>query len=198
VDADKGLAQATPAPLLDQCGPPTGFVEFYRVHYREVVRTARYAGASRHEAEEAAAEAMREVLEHWARLDDPLAYARRAAVSNFLKEKTRGLNRIRRRQVERGAGTAEAAEDPNLTIWENNQWVIRMLASLPRGQRDVMALIVDGFTPPEIATLLGRTPAAIRRSLCDARRRLTETMRQEHLAEQQAGWTTHSPRKETR
>jgi RNA polymerase sigma-70 factor (ECF subfamily) len=199
VDADKGLAQATPTPRVKRCAaPPPGFADFFRAAYRELLKTAMYGGATRHEADEAAAAAMKEVLRRWDELDDPLAYARRAVVSNVIKEKTRNLDRVRRRQVEQSAGTVEGREDPNLTVWEDREWVTQMLRSLARGQREVVAFIVDGFTPTEISALLGRSPAAIRQSLHDARLRLKETLRRDQ-ADEQASLPSIGPgRKEAR
>jgi RNA polymerase sigma factor (sigma-70 family) len=201
VDTDKGLAQAapTPAPRVERRSPaaaPQGFSEFFRAGYREVVKTARYAGATEHEADEATAAAMKEVLRRWGELDDPLAYARRAAVSNFVKEKTRNLDRVRRRLVEQHSGTPEGREDPALTVWEDGEWVMQVLTSLPTGQRDALALVVDELTPTEIAVLLGCTSAAIRQRLHDARQQLIEEPRRERIAEPVAKPRRSSARKE--
>jgi RNA polymerase sigma factor (sigma-70 family) len=199
VYTDKGLAQATPTPRVEpRAAPAKEFAVFYRAGYRELLKAAMYAGATRHQADEAAAAAMREVLRRWDELGDPLAYARRAVISNFIKEKTRNLERVRRRQVEQNAGTAEGREDPNLAVWENREWVMQMLRTLPPGQRDVMAFIVDGFAPTEIAALLGRSPAAIRQSLHDARLRLKEALRRDQADEQTPGPSTGPARKEGR
>lgn len=108
METDKGLARAasTPTPRVERRNAaPDGFTDFYRGGYRELIKAAMYAGATPHEADEATAAAMKEVLRRWGELDDPLAYARRAVVSNFVKEKTRNLDRVRRRQVEQHAGT---------------------------------------------------------------------------------------------
>lgn len=185
MDTDKGRAQATPTPRVKRRAEvPQEFSEFYRTEYRTLLQAAMYAGANQHEADEATATAMKEVMQHWDKLDKPLAYARRAVISNFLKEKTRSLERIRRRQVEKQAGTAESREDPCMTVWEDREWVMQMLNSLPPGQRDVMAFIVDGFTCTEIAALLGRSPVAIRQRLHHARLRLTKALQRERAAEQ--------------
>jgi len=199
VDTDKGLAQATPTPRVERrAAPAEGFVDFFRATYRELLKAAMYAGATRYEADEAAAAAMKEVLRRWDELHDPLAYARRAVISNFVKEKTRSLDRIRQRQVERHAGIAEGREDPGLTVWEDREWVMQMLRSLPPGQRNVMAFIVDGFAPTEIAALLGRSPAAIRQSLHDARLRLIEALQRERATEQASAPHISPARKEGR
>jgi RNA polymerase sigma factor (sigma-70 family) len=201
VDTDKGSASAPPPPRVDRrADAAASFEDFFRPAYRELIKTAMYAGATKHEADEAAAAAMQEVLRRWSELDDPLAYARRAVVSNFIKERTRNLDRVRRRQVEQSAGTAEYRTDPNLTIWEDQEWVLQMLQSLPPGQHAVMKYIVDGFTPTEISTLLGRSPEAIRQSLHDARLRLQAAL-QRKTAEEQAPRPSTSPspaRKEAR
>src|SRR5262249_49094749 len=149
-----------------------------------------YAGATWHEADEAAQAIMREVFQRWDNLEDPLAYARHGVISNFIKDKARGLNRIRHRLVERGAGTAEGRENPHLTVLENREWVMQILQSLSPGQREVMAFIIDGFAPTEIAALLGRSPDAVRQSLRGARRRLKEVLRRERANEQPLEFTT--------
>lgn len=131
-----------------------------------------YAGATWHEADEAAQVAMQEIMRRWCELDHPLAYARRATISNVVKAKTRDLDRDRRQLVKRNEGTPEGREDPGLTVWCDHEWVVQILETLPAGQRDVMAFIIDGFTPTEIASLLGRSPAAVRQSLHAARLRL--------------------------
>jgi RNA polymerase sigma factor (sigma-70 family) len=187
VHADKGLAQATPAPRVVQGPPaPPEFVEFYRAHHRALLRTAMYVGATEPEAEDALAETMKEMLRRWPEVTNPLAYAHRAVVSNFVKDRTRGLGRVRRRMVEQGAGLSQGADDPGLTTAEGIEWVRQLLAPLPPGERAVMALVVDGYTPTEIAERLGRSPQAVRHSLSDARRRLKQLLRQ-HDGERQAG-----------
>jgi DNA-directed RNA polymerase specialized sigma24 family protein len=59
---------------------------------------------------------------------------------------------------------------------------------LSDGQRTVMALVIDGFEPTEIAERLGKTPEAVRQSLRAARTRL-----QHHLQEQQASQGAERP-----
>jgi RNA polymerase sigma-70 factor (ECF subfamily) len=198
VDNDNGSAPASPVPQVDHPNLADGFPTFFRSAYRELLKTAMYTGATKHEADEATAAAMREVLRRWGELNDPLAYARRAVVSNFIKENTRNLDRIRRRQVEQHAGTAEGRTDLNLTVWEDREWVLQMLRSLPPGQRAVMAFVVDGFTPTETSTLLGRSPAAIRQSLHDARVRLKAALQRGAVEEQAHRPRTSTARKEAR
>ncbi|MDG4834190.1 sigma-70 family RNA polymerase sigma factor [Solwaraspora sp. WMMD1047] len=199
MNVDEGLVSMPPTPrAARRVAVPENFDEFFKLAYRQLITTAMYAGASKDEADEATAATMREVLRRWGDLDDRLVYARRAVISNFIKERTRNLDRVRRRQVERFAGTAEGCADPNMTAWEDEQWVLRMLDSLPPGQRAVMAFVVDGFTPIQISALLGRSPDAIRQSLRGARQRLKAALRREMAEEQAPRPSTNPARKEAR
>jgi len=101
---------------------PTGwtgtFEEFFAAHYRTLLRLAAYVGANLDEADEAAVKAMVEVLAAWHRLDDPLAWAKKAVVRFFIKEKTRGLGRIRERLICRHGYPPAHGSDTSLTSWE--------------------------------------------------------------------------------
>jgi RNA polymerase sigma factor (sigma-70 family) len=164
--------------------PETGeFERFFRANYRGVVRVVMYAGATQHEAEDAAQEAFIDVYRKWDAIKNPLAYACRAAVTLFISRKKRGLPRVIKRLLEYGEGRQEGAEDPDLNMWAGREWVRELLDFLPKGQRDTLALILDGYTPPQIAELLGKKPATVRRSLCSARRRLKEDLRRKREEE---------------
>jgi hypothetical protein len=53
-----------------------------------------------------------------------LAWARKAVVHNFVKEKTRGTWRVAQRLIERGqVSHEEGVADSQLTAWEDEQWV---------------------------------------------------------------------------
>ena len=156
---------------------PEGFEEFFRTSFRELVATAMIAGAKPEKAEDAAAKTLAEMLLIWPVPGYPLAYARRAVVNNFIKDKTRGNRRVARRLIDRGhVPHREGAEDSQLTAWEDDQWVGDMLSILPPEQRKVMECIARGLDREEIAKELGKSRAAVRRSLCDARASLAEIL----------------------
>jgi hypothetical protein len=67
-----------------------------------VLRDVIFTGGNLHEAEDALSLAMTEVFQRWDTITNPRAYARRAAISNLIKIKQRGLARIRDRLVEQG------------------------------------------------------------------------------------------------
>jgi RNA polymerase sigma factor (sigma-70 family) len=175
-------AQAVASPVPGIWPPPEpdapdGYEEFYLGSFRDLVKTAMYAGATLEEGQDAAAKALFEMLRHWDRCERSLAYARKATLHNFIKAKTRGTSRVARRLVERGhVPHHEGVEDSELTAWEDEQWVTSVLSSLPPAQREVMELIAKGLDRDEIAEALGKTREAIRRNLCDARTRLSREL----------------------
>jgi RNA polymerase sigma-70 factor (ECF subfamily) len=186
-DAD---AAVEPRPSL-----PDGFERFFRENYRTLLKQARYAGAGMHDADDAVAATMADLYANWDRVDEPLAWARRAVVRYFVKNKTRSLDRVRARQVQNNTGVPVGGDDANLTSWEDWQWIKQLLLDLlTPEQREVMSLVVDGFTPSEIADMIGSTPAAVRQRLSLARRPLARAWRQHQAAESDTG----SPGKEPR
>ncbi|MFI5895618.1 RNA polymerase sigma factor [Actinoplanes sp. NPDC051513] len=180
-DRDRPAEQPTPLSWTD---PVSGvartdweqeFVAFFRTSYRTLLVQAQYAGADREDADEAVAATMLDVYNNWSRLDNPLAWARRAVVRFYLKSKARSLDLIRAEQVRRRAGTPQARPDANLTTWEEWQWIRQLLLDLlTPGQQKVMAMILDGYTPTEIADMFEVQPTAVRRQLSYARARLVD------------------------
>ena len=153
--------------------PVSDFGEFFRTAYQPLVgQVIIFAGGNLDEAQDAVSDAMTEILQRWDEIRNPRAYAYRAAVSNLIKYKQRGLARIRERQIERGAVVPGQDLDSDPTVWEQQEWVKMLLNSLPSAQREVLACTFDMFTPREIAQLLGKTEAAVRQNLCAARKRL--------------------------
>jgi RNA polymerase sigma factor (sigma-70 family) len=152
--------------------PAGAFEDFFRSAYQPLLRDAMFAGGNPHEAEDAVSAALAEVYQRWDAIDSPRAYARRAVISILIKNKQRGQQRLRERLIERGEFPAEHDLDPGLKVWEQQEWVMQLLESLPPAQREVLACMVDTFTRQEIAQLLGKTEAAVRQSLYAARKSL--------------------------
>ena len=161
--------QASPPPTPD-------FAEFFRVAYQPLVRDVIFAGWNLPEAEDAVSTAMAAVLQEWGKIENPRAYARRAAIRSAIKNKERGLQRIQERLIRRGDIPVEQELDPGPMMWEQQEWVRLLLKSLPPAQREVLACMVDTFTRQEIAQLLGKTEAAVRQNLCAARKRLAKCL----------------------
>ncbi len=130
------------------------------------------------DAEDAAMKAFEEML----RAEEPgrysLAYMRKAAVNNFIKEKTRHGSRVRYSLDDPGHDQdAEGAEDHRLSEWESDRWREDALSLLPPRQRQVMERVGAGFDTKEIAQDLGMSADAVRRSRSDARKSLSKVLR---------------------
>ncbi len=178
--ADHATAQAVASQQSVPCfslDAPGGFEAFYRGSYKEVMKAAMIAGATIEEAEDAASRTFVAMLKRWPVNGAPLAYARKAVVSNFIQDKTRGNARVARRLIERGhVSHQEGTEDTELSAAEGREWIAGVLSELPPSQREVMERIADGLTYEEIAADLGKSREVIRRHLCDARARLVRIL----------------------
>jgi RNA polymerase sigma factor (sigma-70 family) len=197
VDADSSVAPAVgDRRPYGNASRPAGAEEFMRTYYRDLIANTMYFGADIEQAKEAVARALVDVVRDWKRIRDPLSWARTAAINHYLKEKTRGLERIRNRLVERGAGNPQGDDRSQLTIWEDEQWVMQKLGLLSPKQAEVMSLVLEGFAPTQIAELLGRNPDAVRQNLRKARKRLKKAMQQERAYDRKPGNGRSSSRKE--
>jgi RNA polymerase sigma factor (sigma-70 family) len=168
--------------VMDQQPPPGGpavpataryasFEDFYRAEYRFMMSVAVAVGGSLDDADDAVDHAMEQVWRGWSRIDNPRAYARRAVLTTVVKQRVRDRQRLPR-SIEGGHVTPEGADCPELTMWEDRQWVAQLLATLPPAQREVMDCVLAGLTTTEISQLLGSTPAAVRKNLQHAREKL--------------------------
>jgi len=138
---------------------------------------AMYVGAAREQAHDAVQEAMIEVFQRWEKVAHPWPWIRKAVVNRVIKTKKRDMHRLNREG--RSAHGARNCEDPELTVWEDTEWVEHLLGKLPPAQREAMDGIVAGWRPSEIALLLGKTPAAVRKNLQLARERLQAELERE-------------------
>jgi DNA-directed RNA polymerase specialized sigma24 family protein len=147
------------------------FSAWFKESFEKLQADLMRSGVGREQARDAAADACEDMFGRWGQVQYPYAYARRTAIHVVIKARERGDQRLRQRMIDKGA-VSEGSEDPGLTAWEDRQWVTGLIAGLPPAQREVVSCIVDEFTPAEAAVLLGRTAAAVRRALADARRKL--------------------------
>jgi RNA polymerase sigma factor (sigma-70 family) len=150
---------------------PAGFEDFYRRHYRSLMKLIMAAGATLDEAYEAVDQTMEELLRRWHKINFPWAYARKAVVSNFLKRRKRDRECLTH-MIKGGHVCPESDDCREMNVWEDEEWIAQLLAKLPPTQREVIRCLVDGRTQAEIAELLGKTPEAIRKNLQLARERL--------------------------
>lgn len=167
---------ASAVPAVDQPSHPLGapaarseltaaFAGFYRDEVTELVRFLLYMGAGLADAADLAQETMIDVYKSWASIEYPRAWARRVASRKF-----------GRRMASVEAPVAQTDGSPLLPAhrdvaeWEQRHEVLRLLATLPWRQRQVMAWTFDGYQPHEIALELNISADAVRASLKLARR----------------------------
>ncbi|MBQ0894647.1 sigma-70 family RNA polymerase sigma factor [Micromonospora sp. U56] len=201
VRADKGLAQAVPAPHADATLPVASDVdEFIDSTYPSLLKTALIEVRNIHEAEDVVNQVMMELLRKWDTIaqtvENPLAYARTALINRIRKNRTREAERLPR-TLRGGHLTPAGFEDTSMTAWEEREWVLQHLKQLPHNQRAVMAYEYDGLTPNEIAVKLGKKPANVRKLLQLARDRLKVELERE-LRRENDEFGAQGTRKETR
>ncbi|MEN3308920.1 MAG: hypothetical protein V7603_5122 [Micromonosporaceae bacterium] len=68
----------------------------------------------------------------------------------------------------------EGGPVPEAAVTEQavDQDLLRLVADLPPRQRQIIALVADGYSQAEVAEALGLTPSAVRANLYKARRNL--------------------------
>ncbi len=150
------------------------FAAWFRESFVKLRADLMRIGVKYEEAQDATAQAAEDLLRRWEKVEHPYAYARTAALRSVIKCRKRSSRDFQRGLLQESL--AVSREDPGLTAWEDREWVMSLLDHLPPAQREVMACVVDQFTPAETALLLGRTPAATRRALADARKSLRKDL----------------------
>src|SRR5262245_42478443 len=112
-----------------------GFDEFVAVRYADLLRVAYLLTASRADAEDLVQTALVRVLRRWSRIDDPMAYVRRAMVNQHINV----WRRVRRREVVTADLPEAAYRDPAEAVSERRA-LLAALQSLPARTRAVVAL----------------------------------------------------------
>jgi len=98
----------------------------------------------------------------------PAAYVQRAAINFFIKERQRERERLPR-ELRGGHLVIEAHLDDRLTAGEEQQYVEALLARLTQAQREVIRLVMDGWSAREIAEKLGKSAENVRQHLKNGR-----------------------------
>ena len=150
--------------------PPREFEDSFKSWYWKVVGKVMRAGpATLHDAEDATMKAFGEMLRAVEPGKYSLAYVLKAAIHNFVKEKTRYGDRVRDRLDGPGYDQrAEGVEDHRLSEWEGERWCEDVLSKLSTRQREVMECLAAGLGNKEIARKLGMSDDAVRRNRSDA------------------------------
>ncbi len=149
---------------------------FYTAEYLKLIKVLVFLGATAEEAEDATQKAMTDFTERSRTAKAPVhpaAYVRRAAINFFFKERQRERERLPR-ELRGGHLVIEAHLDDRLTAWDDEQYIERLLKCLTPVQREVIRLVLDGWSTREIAEKLGKNDGNIRQHLKNGRDRLKQ------------------------
>jgi RNA polymerase sigma factor (sigma-70 family) len=143
------------------------FACFYREHITRLITYLVYQGAAAHVAADLAQDTMTTAYRRWPDITSPRAYVYTVAYRAFL-----------RHALEASELPVSEVPEPTIVLprpgeaeaWLQEQEIVHVLRALPPRQRQVLALTVDGWTPAEIAEMLGMQAAAVRSNLKKARR----------------------------
>ena len=155
-------------------GSEDEFASFYRKHVSRLVAYLIYQGAPAALAADLAQEAMITAYRRWPEITSPRAYVYKVAGRAFVR---RAVDAAELPVGEVPEPTSVLLRPGDAEAWLQAQQVITVLRALPPRQRQVLALTIDGWSPAEIADMLGIDPAAVRSNLKKARRSAGEQHR---------------------
>jgi RNA polymerase sigma factor (sigma-70 family) len=167
-------AATTPGAASSARGGEHEFARFYRDHISRLAAYLMYQGAAAHLAADIAQDAMVTAYRRWPEIKSPRTYTWTVAYRAFIRH---AINDLEEPAGEIPEPAALLPRPGEAEAWLQEQHVIHVLRALPPRQRQVLALTIDGWTPVEIAELLGLDPAAVRSSLKKARRNADEHRR---------------------
>ncbi|MHA7957445.1 RNA polymerase sigma factor [Streptomyces sp. L500] len=146
------------------------FSAFYRATVRPLVGFLINQGASLAVAADIAQDTMTKAYQRWSELRDPRAWAHtvasRALIRTFASVGEDLVDMV-------PEPTSLLARPDAIAEWEARYDARPMLASLPPRQRQILAWTLAGYTPGDIADLLGLPAETVRGSLAKARRAAT-------------------------
>jgi len=168
--AEKGLTRTAPQlptqPPLPQPPPAAVFDPFFRQIYPELVKLGAWYSRNWQDAEDAAAQTMVKVRQHWWRIGDGKheAYARTVLLREVVK-----IRRKRQAHNTFPAPTDELPDQPSdgldLLAYENNEWIARLLATLGPAQRETVEGFLAGRSYREMALEQRRNEPAVRKNM---------------------------------
>ena len=110
----------------------------------------------------------------WDTITSPKAYVYKVAYQAFIR---RAVDVTEQPTAEVPEPTGLLPHPDEAEAWLQTQQIIEVLRALPPRQRQVLALTIDGWSPTQIANLVGINPSAVRSNLMKARRNADEHRR---------------------
>ncbi|MFG2045641.1 RNA polymerase sigma factor [Dactylosporangium sp. NPDC048998] len=160
--ADKPLL----APAADQAARDAEFTLFYIREMPALVAFLIWRGIGATLAADIAQDTMFAAYRSWNDLDAPRGWVRKVALRTWGKVAPRHHAEQPHEHVPEPSGVLSPNEAAELVQRHD---VLDRLEALPEAQREVMALVFDGYQPTEIAGLLEKNPGTVRSLLRQAR-----------------------------
>ncbi|WP_346779920.1 RNA polymerase sigma factor [Streptomyces sp. S3(2020)] len=149
------------------------FSHFYRAYVPRLTAYLVYQGAPVDRAGEFVQDTMVKAYRSWHEIRSHRSWAYTVAYREFVRHATR----VEEPVEEVPESTTLLCRPEATESWLQEQEIVQVLRSLPARQRQVLALMLDGWKPAEIAKLIGIEGAAVRSNLFKARKAVAQ-----HLA----------------
>lgn len=160
----------------EECDSATSSMhaEWETCYRAEMPRLVRYlmkcfGETDMHDATDAAQSAFVELFAQWGTVRNPRAWLRTVAFREMLRQPSEYSLRSQ-------PGPSVLPASSSAEIHEEEQRVMAVLRQLPVSQRRALALAYDQFSYREIAELLGKSEAAVRKNIERARTAMRETL----------------------
>ncbi|WP_275477356.1 RNA polymerase sigma factor [Streptomyces roseifaciens] len=138
------------------------FAAFFTAEYPRVVHSLMRAGATYEEAEDAAQDAMQELLRNWPGCKSPAGWVRKVAWHAYCKKAERNRRRL---ALESRSARLSGPASPDRAEPDEHEKVLEILRGLPPRQGQVLALHLDGYSAQETAELLSVKASTVRSNL---------------------------------
>ena len=158
------------------------FPDFYRSSTPGLVAFVMWLGAGAEEAADVAQETMTRAWQNWDQIRHPRAWVRTVASREYCRRIAACHDEPTAEIPSHLLGPGRATDETALLGAEQAR-VLEVLRLLPYRQQQVMAWAYDGYSPAEIATLLGLDSGTVRANLHKAR----ETLK--HHLTGEGGWS---------
>ncbi|MEV0156157.1 SigE family RNA polymerase sigma factor [Micromonospora sp. NPDC050686] len=149
------------------------FREFVEARYGDLLRTAYLLTGGRDAAQDLVHEALLKTLRHWRRVDEPMAYVRRAMVN----ERTNRWRRIGLRELLPGVLPDRPRSDDTESVAERDELLLA-LGRLPARMRAVVVLRYwEDLAEADVAATLGCSVGTVKSQAARGLARLRDVLR---------------------
>jgi len=155
------------------------FETYYFQDLKPLIWFTQRLGGNLPESEDAAQDAMKSLWQHWDKVENPAAYTRQAVRRVLFRAHGKAKQAREAETMLRASESVGLADDDSSNA--DVQSVVAMLQALPKAQREVFALHMDGWDAGEIAQITEQKPATVRSNLRHARQKLTHMLENQDI-----------------